>query len=303
MAVKTLSVKQLFKKFPTEDEAVEWFEKYRWNGVITCPKCNQSDKVRDDKRKYYYRCFGCQRRFSVRMGTVMESSRIPVKDWLYAMYSVLTSRKGISSLQLSKELGITQKSVWFMYHRIREACKQHDHMLEFVVEVDETYIGGKELNKHKNKRKYNKAGCGGKVPVVGIKQRNGRVRLQSMKTTKENMINFIRANIKQGTSVFTDKSTLYKHIEGFDWSKVDHSAGEYARGEVSTNNIESVWALLKRAYKGTFHNISKKHLQRYIDEFAFRLNEGSCDIDTTDRIKSLTVAMGGKRLTYKKLIK
>ena len=214
-----------------------------------------------------------------------------------------TSRKSISSLQLSKELDITQKTAWFLLHRVREACKQGDWKLENVVEVDETYIGGKERNKHKNKQLKKGRGPVGKQAVIGARERDGDVRaLAISKTDGKALKGFVHKNVEPGSTVYTDDHRGYLGLEGVNHDTVKHSAKEYVNGMAHTNGIGSVWAVLKRSYNGTFHHFSMKHVQRYVDEFTFRLNEGNCDIDTIDRIKSVCAASSGKRLTYEDLV-
>ncbi|MCY4420937.1 MAG: IS1595 family transposase, partial [Gammaproteobacteria bacterium] len=216
------------------------------------------------------------------------------------MYLVQTSRKSISSLQLSKELDVTQKTAWFLLHRVREACKQGDWKLTNVVEVDETYVGGKERNKHNNKKLRSGRGPVGKQAVIGARERGGNVKARAISNTDvDTLKGFIHGNVEPGSTVFTDEHRGYLGLGGilYNHKSVKHSAKEYVNGMIHTNGIESVWAILKRGYTGTFHHFSIKHLQRYVDEFTFRLNEGNVDRDTIDRIKSVCAASKGKRLT------
>ena len=302
---KTLSILQITNKFLTEDKSVKWLEQVRWGKHQYCPHCGGLDNINPySTRKYTYWHKDCRKAFTVKTDTVMHSSKLPVKLWAITFYYVLTARKGISSLQLGKELGITQKTGWFLLQRVREACTDKSYKLQHVVEMDEAFVGGLEANKHNSKRLKNKARYSGKSPVFGMKQRNGTVKLFALKNiSKKKMEKLIRDNVEGGTSVFTDRATVYKHIEGFDWEKIDHAKGEYVREEVYTNSIESVWAILKRAHKGIYHHLSKKHLQRYMNEIAFRLNDGNVAVDTMDRMVSLGKSVSGKRLSYKDLIK
>ena len=301
----TISAYQFFKKFPTEAIARQHLEQQRWNGCVRCPHCDAAERIQTRKVEGYYRCLACKFDFTVRTGTMMERSHIPLTKWMYAVYLVATARKGISSMQLSKELGITQKSAWFLLQRIREACGNgNDAMLSGIVEVDETYIGGKETNRHESKKLKVGGGTRGKTGVIGLRERGGHVRTAILNgVTSDELLGHIDRVVKRKTTVCTDdhKSYHWACIH-FNHKVVCHSAKEYVNGMAHTNGIESVWALLKRGFYGTYHQFSQKHLQRYVDEVSFRLNEGNCKVHTMDRVNALFNKGVGTRVTYEMLV-
>jgi transposase-like protein len=238
----------------------------------------------------------------------MERSKVPLHKWLYSMYLLVTARKGISSLQLAKEIGITQKSAWFVLGRLREACGGPDSPLDKLrgeVEIDECFVGGKEANKHEHKKLKAGRGSVGKVAVLGMRERGGRTHAMVVPDTGLATIqNEIHGAVEVGTQLYTDEHGAYSDLDGlfYDHATVNHGAGEYARGAAHTNGIESVWAVLKRGLHGVYHHASPKHLHRYVDEFTFRLNEGNVANHTTRRLDSFVDATVGKRLTYRRLI-
>ena len=294
----------IMQMFPDEKSAETWFEQVRWpnSGERCCPKCGSADTWEKPNRKPLpFRCRKCKKFFSVRHGSAMERSKIPLHKWAIAIYLNATSLKGVSSMKLHRDLGITQKSAWFMAHRLREAFGTDASLFEGPVEVDETYMGGRERNKHEHKKLKAGRGTIGKTPVVGARDRKtNRVGAKVAEDTRKPTLHaFVKDHANERAKVYTDDAAAYQSLS-FDHESVNHGAGEYVRGDAHTNGIESFWATLKRAHKGTFHKMSPKHLQRYVNEFAGRHNIRDCD--TIDQMMVMVAGMVGKRLMYRDLI-
>ena len=235
----------------------------------------------------------------------MESSKIGYQDWAIAQFLLTTSLKGVSSMKLHRDLGITQKAAWFLAHRLRDALTQdHPDRFDGPVEVDETYVGGKRRNMSNAKRKElanTGRGAVGKTAVVGAKDRaTKQVAAKVVRSTdSETLQGFVSDHTATGATVYTDDATAYDTLP-FDHAVIKHSLAEYVKGDIHTNGIESLWSMLKRAHKGTFHKLSPKHLDRYVQEFAGRHNIR--EQDTINQLESISKGMNGKRLRYRQLI-
>lgn len=302
---KGISLNGFIKTYSTDAKAEEWFIRNRWPKGICCPKCGSMNVQVGCKHAMPYRCRekACGRpRFSTKTGTVMEGSKLGYQTWLVAIFLLTTNLKSVASMKLHRDLDITQKTAWFLAHRLRDVLAQGGTMFAGPVEVDETYFGGKRKNMPNSKReKLEGRGAVGKTAVVGAKDRETKQVSAKVvaDTTADTLQSFVKDNAAPEATVYTDDATAYESLP-FDHYTVKHSLQEYVRGDVHTNGIESLWSMIKRAHKGTFHKLSSKHLDRYVQEFAGRHNVR--DLDTIEQIQSLRGRMKGKRLTYKVLI-
>ncbi len=297
------SVLDLIKAFPDEQSCIDHLELLRWNGDVVSPFDSTSKVYKCKGNKY--KCKNTGKYFNVKTNTIFDNTKMELQKWFLAIWLVTSHKKGISSLQLGRDLGITQKSAWFMLQRIRNCFGlDNDDQLSGEVEIDETYVGGKMANRPARIRKdqteevkehYKKSA------VLGMVERNGDVRAKHVKdTTQNSLIPPIMNNISFGSKIYSDELKAYNILDRvYDHKAVKHSQGEYVRGRVSTNTIESFWALLKRGIYGIYHFTSKKHLQMYVDEFVFRYNTRNGS--ENDRFNLLLCNIEN-RITYKELI-
>jgi transposase-like protein len=308
------NLKELFGKFSDEAVCREYLAEQRWNGKPVCPYCGSGKyyKIEGGKR---YKCGNseCYKKYSVTVGTIFHASNIPLTTWFPAMYIIASHKKGISSIQLAKDLGVTQKTAWFMNHRIRQSLKEnHPELLSGTVEADETYMGRKYRSDYKglpeNEIDYKLSNpIENKGAVLGLADRKtGDIRVFAFPSnTKANVMPVLKENIKEGSNLHTDESRLYSAVTPmYHRETVKHSAREWVKmsisgGKVTTNHVENFWSVMRRGVYGTYHQISFKHLQRYCDEFSYRYNSR----DLTDGMRfELTLQRSETRLTYKQLV-
>jgi transposase-like protein len=293
--------------FGDEDNAFDLVKSMRWpDGHVACPRCG-SDKAYFLAKYRLWKCGGCKKQFSLKIGTVMEDSPIGLDKWLSAFWLIVNAKNGISSYEIHRALGVTQKTAWFLLHRVRLAM-QNGSLMKFGnrVEADETFIGAKARNMHKGKRKAKGTGTVAMTPVMGILERGNsdkpsRVFLRVTESTrKPELQGLVRSIVDKGSEVFTDALRSYDGLaEDYVHQVIDHLEC-YAKGKVHTNGLENFWSLLKRALEGTYVNVEPFHLFRYCDEQAFRFNERK----DNDQGRFLTALRGmfGKGIRYKKLI-
>ncbi len=298
------TLQQAVKYFSDDLVCVNLVASLRWtDGVAICPQCRNNQTSFLSTRKIW-KCKACKKQFSVKVGTIFEDSPIGLDKWLMAMWLIVNAKNGISSYEIHRAIGITQKSAWFMLHRIRLAMENGSiEKLSGEVEADETFIGGlaKNMHKHKREAKIKGRGSVGKTAVMGILERKGKVSAKVIgDLTKETMHKEVKSIVEKGSTLFTDEWKSYQGLsEDYIHEVVNHGIAEYVRGNVHTNGIENFWTLLKRTIKGTYVSVEPFHLGRYVVEQAFRFNER--ELNDKERFLGVLKAISGKRLTYDEL--
>jgi len=302
---KRVSLYELLARFATETDAMRHIESLRWKNGRICPRCGSNETRHASHKTMPYWCRPCRKYFSVKTGTLMEGSNIAYRKWMTGIHLLSTSLKGVSSYKLANDIGMHQSNAWFMAHRIRTAWANNaSELFGCQAEVDETCLGGKEKNRHQDKKLSAGRGAAGKTAAVGVKERDSR-QIKSFKAADTKAVTphrIVCDNVCQGATVRTDDATAYEGLQqhGCGHETVKHSAGEHVKGQAHANGTESFWSCPKRGYCGAYHEMSPRHLQKHVDEFSARQNVR--EPDAMVQIDAAVCGLFGKRLKCADLI-
>ena len=299
---KGITLAEVFRMFPDDRTAEDWLVRTRWPDGPVCPHCGSGNvRAVKNRKPMPFRCRECRKHFSVRSGTVLADTKLGYQAWVIGFYLMSTGIKGTSSMKLHRDLGVTQRTAWHLAHRIRETWGDNDGgPFAGPVEADETFIGGRESNKHHDKKLRAGRGAVGKAVVAGVKDREtGRVRARVVpRANAEHLIGHVQDSAEAGTMVYTDEAKAYHRLPNHE--AVHHGVGKYVEGQAHTNGLESFWSLMKRGYHGTYHRMSPKHLHRYVAEFQGRYNDRP--LDTLAQMRRMVRGAVDRRVKYRDLV-
>jgi transposase-like protein len=277
-----MNIVQIYKQFPTQQSCIEHLERVRWNNNPTCPYCKTQISITAAPKEKRYHCNYCNMSFSVTVGTIFHKTKCDLQKWFLAISLVLNAKKGYAARQLGRDIEVTKDTAWYMFMRIRKAFVEYPELLNGIVEADETYVGGKNKNRHADKKTEGGQGRGGedKTVVIGLKQRNGKVIAKKAKDASgKTLKSFINQNVEKNSTISTDEWRGYNGLENrFKRLIVAHGLGQYVDGQAHTNGLENFWSLFKRGFMGQYHQLSDKWLDKYVTEFSFRYNNRLNDL-------------------------
>jgi transposase-like protein len=305
MDAKAKTLQQVIRYFGDEQVCIDTVAAMRWPDGPECPACEHKEHYYL-KTQHRWKCKECYKQFSVKVGTIFEDSPLPLDKWLCAMWLIANCKNGISSCEVARDLGITQKSAWFMMHRIRKSMQDGSVVKvggpDSEVEVDETFIGGKARNMHRSRKAgkgYEHRGIINKTVVMGMLQRGGKITTKVIQERdKQTLHGHVRACIEEGTKLYTDEWGPYTGLDEQYAHQVINHAEKYVDGKVHTNGMENFWSLLKRGLSGTYVSVEPFHLFRYLDEQAYRFNNRKKPMDDSARFYDLLSRVTGRRVTY-----